>query len=81
MILELYYYTELGAVIDRNKGTRCIAICITIQVFHIAIRFLAYCCTPTIYHLNVACKNVLLLFGTKILLYSLLQAHARSKKN
>ena len=41
MTLELYYYTELGAVIDRNKDTRCIAICIAIQVFHIAI----YCNT------------------------------------
>ena len=35
--LELYYNTELGAVIDRNKDTRCIAICIAIQVFHIII--------------------------------------------
>ena len=33
---------------DRNKDTRCIAVYITIQVFHIAIRFLAYRCTPTI---------------------------------
>ena len=37
MTLELYYNTELGAVIDRNKDTRCIAICIAIRVFHIAI--------------------------------------------
>ena len=37
MSLELYYHTELGAVIDRNKDTRCIAICIEIRVFHIAI--------------------------------------------
>ena len=31
MTLELYYNTELGAVIDRNKDTRCIAICIAIR--------------------------------------------------
>ena len=37
MTLEKYYNTELGAVIDRNKDTRCITICIAIQVFHIAI--------------------------------------------
>ena len=37
MTLELYYKTEQGAIIDRNKDTRCIAICIAIQVFHIAI--------------------------------------------
>ena len=37
MTLELYYNTEHGAVIDRNEDTRCIAICITIGVFHIAI--------------------------------------------
>ena len=41
MTIELYSNTELGAVIDRNKETRCIAICITIQVFHTAI----YCNT------------------------------------
>ena len=29
------------------KDTRCIAICIAIQLFHIAIRFLAYRCTPS----------------------------------
>ena len=46
MAHELYYKTELGAVIDRNKDARCIAIRITIWIFHIAIRFLAYCCTP-----------------------------------
>ena len=28
MTLELYYNTEEGAVIDRNKDTRCITICI-----------------------------------------------------
>ena len=39
MTLELYYNTELGAVIDRNEDTRCIAICIAIRVFHIAICF------------------------------------------
>ena len=33
MTLELYYNTELGAVIDSNKDTRCKAI----WVFHIAI--------------------------------------------
>ena len=37
MTLELYYNTELGTVIDRTKDTRCITICITIRVFHIAI--------------------------------------------
>ena len=37
MTLEIYYNTELGAVIDRNKDTRCIAICIAIRIFHIAI--------------------------------------------
>ena len=37
MTLELYYDTELGVVIDRNKDTMCIAICIAIRVFHIAI--------------------------------------------
>ena len=42
MTLELYYNAELRVVIDRNKDTRCIAKCIAIQVFHIAIRFLAY---------------------------------------
>ena len=47
MILELCYNSELGPVIDRNKDTRCIAICIAIPVFHIAIRFLAYRRTPT----------------------------------
>ena len=47
MTLKLYYNTELGAVIDRNKNTRRIAICIAMQVFHIAIRFLAYRCNPT----------------------------------
>ena len=47
MTLEIYHITELGAVIDRNKDTRCIAICIAIRVFHIAIHFLAYWCTPT----------------------------------
>ena len=41
------YNTELGAVIDRNKDTRCITICIAIQVFHITIPFLAYHCTPS----------------------------------
>ena len=46
MTLELYYNTELGAVIFRNKDTRCMAICIAIRVSHIAIRVLAYCCTP-----------------------------------
>ena len=46
MTLELYYNTELGAVIDRNKVTRCIAICIAIRVFHITICFLAHRCTP-----------------------------------
>ena len=35
--LELCYKTELGTVIGRNKDTRCIAICIAIRVFHIAI--------------------------------------------
>ena len=35
MTLELYYNTELGTVIDRNKDARCIAICIAIRVFHI----------------------------------------------
>ena len=48
MTFELYHNTELGAVIDRNKDTRCIPICIPIRVFHIAINtLLAYCCTPT----------------------------------
>ena len=37
MTLELYHNTELGAVIDRNKDTRYIPICIAIRVFHIAI--------------------------------------------
>ena len=37
MTLELYYNNELGAVIDRNKDTRCISICIAIGVVHIAI--------------------------------------------
>ena len=45
--LELYYNAELGTVRDRNKDTRCIAICIAIGVFKIAICFLAYRCTPT----------------------------------
>ena len=31
MTLELYYNTELGAVLDRNEDTRCIAICIAIR--------------------------------------------------
>ena len=35
MTVELYYNTELGAVIDRNKDTRCIPIYIAIRVFHI----------------------------------------------
>ena len=43
MTLELYNNTELGAVIDRTKDTRCIAICIAIWVFHIAIHILPYC--------------------------------------
>ena len=50
MTLELYYYTELGAVID----TRCIAIYIAQYGFslsqYIAIRFLAYRCTPNNKH-------------------------------
>ena len=33
MTIELYYNTELGAVIDRNKYTRCIGICIEIRGF------------------------------------------------
>ena len=37
MTLELYYNTELGAVIDRNKDTSCRAICVAIRVFHIAL--------------------------------------------
>ena len=37
MSLELYYNTEPGAVIFRNEDTRCMAICIAIRVFHIAI--------------------------------------------
>ena len=37
MTLEIYFNTELGGVIDTNKDTRCIAICIAIRVFHIAI--------------------------------------------
>ena len=46
MTLELYYNTELGAVIDRNKDTRCIPICIPIRDFHIPIRFFVNRCTP-----------------------------------
>ena len=46
MTLDIYYKTELGAVIDRNKDTRCLTIYIAIRVFHIAIRFLACLCTP-----------------------------------
>ena len=60
MTLELYYNTELGAVIDRNKDTRCIAICIAIQVFNIAIRFVAYHCTPTCY-CDISCFYIILL--------------------
>ena len=37
MTLELDCNTEPGAVIDKNKDTRRIAICIAIQVFHITI--------------------------------------------
>ena len=40
MTLELYYNTKLGAVIDRNKDTRCITIC----VFHIAIYRITFFC-------------------------------------
>ena len=48
MTLELSNNTEaeLGAGIDRTKETRCIAICIPTWVFHIAMCFLAYPCTP-----------------------------------
>ena len=45
MTLEVYSNAELGPVIDRNKDSMCIAM----WVFHIAIRFLAYHCTPTRY--------------------------------
>ena len=34
MTLELYYNTELGAVVDWNKDTRCIEIYIAIRVSH-----------------------------------------------
>ena len=47
MTLELYYNAVLGAVIDRNEDTRCIAICIAKRVLNIAMCFLVYRCTPT----------------------------------